>query len=281
MKSSDKFKEFLEDNPSIRQSFEEQFIIGGSYSFIINKLGDENVREYFLNAEVDFSGNLIVLFHNLFTNTEENSDNIVRVFGTPISQYSRIRTDFRYYFKTGEESRIATRLYAGLGIPYINSTVMPYIKQFYAGGTNSMRAFRARTLGPGSYYPEDDSENILVDQTGDVKLEANVEYRFPIAGFLKGALFTDFGNIWLVNDDPLRPGGQFKMDKFYKEIAVGLGFGFRIDVDLIVVRFDWAIPARKPWLDEGERWVVDEINPFDRTWRRQNVLWNISIGYPF
>ena len=144
-----------------------------------------------------------------------------------------------------------------------------------------MRAFRARSLGPGSYTPPDSLENILVDQTGEIKLETNIEYRFPIVGFLKGALFTDIGNIWLVNVDSLRPGGEFKIDQFHNEIAVGMGFGLRIDVNLMVLRFDWAIPARKPWLPEGERWVFDEINLFDRRWRKNNLLWNVSIGYPF
>ena len=144
-----------------------------------------------------------------------------------------------------------------------------------------MRAFRARSLGPGSYTPPESQENILVDQTGDIKLETNIEYRFPIAGFLKGALFTDIGNIWLVNADSLRPGGEFKIDQFHNEIAVGLGIGLRIDVNLMVLRFDWAIPVREPWHSEGERWVFDEINLFDRRWRKDNLLWNVSIGYPF
>ena len=144
-----------------------------------------------------------------------------------------------------------------------------------------MRAFRARSLGPGSYIPPENQDNILIDQTGEIKLETNIEYRFPIAGFLKGALFTDIGNIWLVNADSLRLGGEFIFDEFYKQLGVGIGFGLRIDVNLMVLRFDWAVPVRKPWLLEGERWVFDEINLFDRKWRKDNVLWNISIGYPF
>ena len=278
--ATDEFKKFLFLNPSIRQSFEEQFIIGMSYNFIINKLGEGNKSQYYINAGADPSGNLVALIDGL-TSGSDQSDEQIKILGTPISQYFRFRTDLRYYFRTGKESRLATRFYAGVGIPYGNSQVMPYVKQFFAGGTNSLRAFRARSVGPGSYIPPDSLQNVLVDQTGDIKLEVNLEYRFPIVGFLKGALFTDIGNIWLVNEDSLRPGGQFELERFYKELAVGLGFGFRIDVDLVVIRFDLAFPVRKPWLPENERWVFEEIDLFNRRWRNDNLLWNISIGYPF
>jgi len=281
LEASEEFKRFLLQNPSIRKSFEEQFIIGTSYNFIINKLSKTNRSQYYINIGVDPSGNMVSLLSNLTGGDSDDPNEKVTIFGTPISQYFRIRTDFRYYFKTGKESRIATRLYAGVGVPYGNSEVMPYVKQFYSGGTNSLRAFRARSIGPGSYLPTDTLQNVLVDQTGEIKLEANIEYRFPIAGFLKGALFTDIGNIWLVNEDSLRPGGKFELERFHKELAVGFGFGLRVDVDLVVIRLDWAIPARKPWLPEGERWVLNEIDLFDRKWRKDNLLWNISIGYPF
>lgn len=278
--ASQEFKKFLLLNPSIRQSFEEQFIIGMSYNFIINKLAATNKYRYYINAGVDPSGNLASIINGIVSNADEE-DKQFTLFGTPISQYFRIRTDFRYYFKTGKESLIATRLYAGVGIPYGNSKVMPYIKQFYAGGTNSLRAFRARSVGPGSYITPDSLENVLIDQTGEIKLETNIEYRFPIVGFLKGALFSDIGNVWLVNEDSLRPGGKFDLDYFHKQLAVGIGFGLRVDIDLVVIRFDWAIPVRKPWLPEGERWVFNEIDLFNRRWRKDNLLWNISIGYPF
>lgn len=279
--TTEKFDEFLAMNPSIQKSFDEQFIIGASYNFIINKLPPENTHRYYLNIGVDPSGNLIHLLSKISKSYRDDPEKPVTILGNPVSQFFRIRTDFRYYFKTGKESIMATRFYAGVGLPYGNSEVMPYVKQFYTGGTNSLRAFRARSLGPGSYTPTDDIENVLVDQTGEIKLETNIEYRFPIAGFLKGAVFTDLGNVWLVNEDTLRPGGKFNIDTFHEQIAAGVGVGLRIDVNLLVLRFDWAIPVRKPWLPEGERWVFDEINLFDPRWRKDNFLWNISIGYPF
>jgi outer membrane protein assembly factor BamA len=174
---------------------------------------------------------------------------------------------------------LASRLIASVGIPYGNSTVLPYIRQFFAGGSNSIRAFSARSVGPGSYFPADTTSFFLVDQSGDIKLEANVEYRFPIVKYLKGALFIDAGNIWLINDDPNRPGGEFDIDKFLSELAIGVGYGLRFDMDILVLRFDWAFPIRKPYLPEGNRW--NDIDFFDPDWRNKNMILNISIGYPF
>ncbi len=281
LEASDEFKEFLLKNPSIRKSFEEQFIVGMSYNFIYNHLNNPKMPQYYFSLGIDPSGNLLGLVHNLTSKEKNTPENPIKILGSPVSQYFRFRIDARYYIKTGKEARIATRLYGGIGIPYGNSTVMPYVKQFYSGGTNSIRAFRARSLGPGTYHPVDSLSNVLIDQTGEIKLEANVEYRFPIFGYLKGALFTDLGNIWLYQEDSLRPGGRFNVDSFYKEIAVGLGVGLRVDVNLVVLRLDLAFPVRKPWLPEDNRWVFDDINLFNSRWRKDNLLWNISIGYPF
>lgn len=278
---SEEFEKFLRQNPSLAKSFEEQFILGASYNFIFNHLNNPKKAQYYFSFGTDPSGNMVGLIHKLTSGENNSPEDPAKLFGLPVSQYVRFRIDSRYYIKTGNETTIATRLYGGVGLPYGNSTVMPYVKQFYAGGTNSIRAFRARSLGPGSYQPPDSLNNLLIDQTGEIKIEANVEYRFPIIGYLKGALFTDVGNIWLVREDSLRQGGKFDLNTFYKELAVGVGVGLRIDINLVVLRFDWAFPVRKPWLPEGERWVFHEINPLENRWRKENLVWNISIGYPF
>jgi len=281
IESTDEFEKFLESNPSIRQSFEEQFIVGFSYNFVINKLDPSYPRRYYINLGADPSGNLVSALSHLFGTRDDDSEEPVKIFGQPVSQYVRVRSDLRYYFKTGKESIIASRLNIGVGVPYGNSSVMPYVKQFYAGGTNSLRAFRARSVGPGSYKPPEDQENVLVDQTGEIRLESNLEYRFPIMGYLKGAAFTDIGNIWLVNEDTLRQGGKFEFDTFYEQLAIGVGFGLRVDVNLMVLRLDWAFPIRIPSRDEENRWVIRDIDLLSREWRKKNLLWNISIGYPF
>ena len=153
------------------------------------------------------------------------------------------------------------------------------MKQFFAGGNNSVRAFRSRALGPGS-YEQPKSTDFLPDQSGDLKLELNTEWRMKLFSIVHGALFVDAGNIWLYNDDPAKPGATFSGD-FLKELAVGAGAGLRFDISFLVLRLDVAIPLRKPYLPEGDRWVINQINFSNKEWRRENIVLNIGIGYPF
>ena len=174
------------------------------------------------------------------------------------------------------------RVLAGVGIPYGNSTTMPYIKQFFSGGSNSIRAFLPRTVGPGSYVlPDSLASKGFLDQAGDIKLEGNIEYRFTIVSVLKGAVFVDAGNVWLSRKNEEFPNGEFRMNRFYKELAVGTGFGLRADISFFVIRFDVGMPLRKPALPEKERWVYNNIRFGDGNWRKQNLVLNIAIGYPF
>lgn len=282
VKSSDEFKEYLKENPSIRRSFEEQFILGASYVFTYSNIHKTNRRNNFYISEgIDVSGNLANLITTGIYGKPPSPDNQYKILGVPFSQFIRLRNEVRYFFSTGKNGRIAWRLILSGAIPYGNSNTIPYVKQFFVGGTNSVRAFRARTVGPGSYAPVDTLSTIYVDQTGDIKLETSLEYRFPIYGYLKGAFFADAGNIWLVNEDEQRPGGKFESNDFYKELAVGAGLGLRIDISFVVIRFDLAFPLRKPYLPEGGRWVFDKISFGSGSWRRENILLNIAIGYPF
>ncbi len=163
-------------------------------------------------------------------------------------------------------------------MPHGNSKSLPYIKQFFSGGTNSIRAFRNRNVGPGTYY--DVNQTGVPDQTGDIKLELNTEIRAKLFSIVEGAAFVDAGNIWLYNDDPLKQGAQFTKN-FYKELAVGAGVGLRLDVSILIVRLDVAFPLRKPWLPDGERWVIKQIQLGNSQWRKDNIIWNLGIGYPF
>jgi outer membrane protein assembly factor BamA len=174
----------------------------------------------------------------------------------------------------------------GFGYPYGNSSVLPYIKQYFIGGASSLRAFRIRTLGPGGYETiQDDEGSNFVDQTGDMKLELNLEYRFPIVGVLKGAFFIDAGNIWLVKGDAdersPQAEGRFDFSTFYREIAIGTGLGLRVDFEVAAIRLDWAFPIRKPSITAGNRWLFSSINPLNGSWRQENLVWNLAIGYPF
>ena len=303
---SEEFQDLLESNPYLAGSFQDQFIIGSRYSYTLNtQVNEERSNEFrerdfernqfYFNGNVDVAGNLVNLLQNTFTSPEGDS---TRIFGTPYSQFVKGELDFRYYLNFDRKNKVATRFTVGTGYAYGNSTVMPYIKQFAIGGSNSIRAFPARTIGPGTFDlrtlqpapqnppdqdPDDGSRNTrtFIDQRGDIKLEANAEYRFNIIGFLNGAVFVDAGNIWLVREDASRPGGKFDKDEFLNQLAVGTGAGLRMDFSFFVLRFDLAFPLRKPWLPKNERWITDEIDFLDPSWRSDNFILNIAIGYPF
>ena len=279
------FRDLLETNPLLRQSYEEQFIIGGNYSFFYSTLNlDDRKYEkhnFYFNGNIDVSGNLLNLVQR--NGTDNNNGGVKEIFGTPYSQFTKVSGDFRYYYKIDKRNLIATRFFAGVGVPYGNAESLPYLKQFAAGGTNTIRAFRSRSIGPGSFAQARDAgpDSLLLDQTGDISLLANIEYRFDVLGALKGALFVDAGNIWLVNEDVDRPGGEFSTSDFLSETAVGTGFGLRFDADFFVIRLDFAFPLRAPFLPEGDRWVISNIDPLSKSWRRDNLILNIAIGYPF
>lgn len=278
--ATEAFRDYLENNPTVAVSFEEQFIIGGNYSFTYDDLQNpfKKGTKYF-RGNVDLSGNLTYLAAKAFSNKNPNLEDPYTIFGVPFAQYFLINPEFRYYLKTGGKSVFATRALLGIGIPIGNSRVLPYIKQFFAGGTNSVRSFVARTIGPGSYLAPVD--NLGVDQTGDIRIEFNAEYRFNFSKRFLGAVFIDIGNVWLRNPDPERPGGDFQLNRFYKEFGMGTGIGFRYDFQVLIFRLDVAWPLYVPYRDEGDRWVIDQFSIFNSEWRRNNLVWNLAIGYPF
>jgi outer membrane protein insertion porin family len=289
IKTTAAFEKLLEENTFLRKSFEQQFTLGSKSSFTYNSIiGSEKRNQYYFNATLDLSGNVAYLFQSLLNKrTPEASKEITqdapyKLLGYEYSQYSRISTDTRYYLTVDKDNKIATRVIAGVGLPYGNSTSMPYIKQFFSGGSNSIRAFLPRTVGPGTYkVPDSASTRVFLDQAGDMKLEGNIEYRFTIISVLKGAIFLDAGNVWLIRKNPELPGGEFRLTTFQKELAVGTGFGLRVDVSFFVLRLDLGIPLRKPYLPENERWVADDIRLGSYPWRKDNLILNIAIGYPF
>jgi len=280
--SSAEFDQFLTDNPSIQKSFEEQFIIGSSFNFVHRRINLGSPKHsLYLNENIDLAGNLASLFTAAFSGSRPTSEDQHQLLGMPYSQFIMLRNEVRYNYIPNAQNQVAWRLIAGIGLPYGNSSTIPYIKQYYVGGANNIRAFVTKSVGPGTSSPPDSLSNNFVDQTGDITLESSLEYRFGIYKSFKGALFVDAGNIWLVNEDPQRPGSEFKMNTFYNQLAVGAGYGFRFDFNFILLRFDLAMPLRKPYLPEGQEWVIDTIDLRSKSWRRENILWNIAIGYPF
>jgi hypothetical protein len=282
--TTQQFKDLLATNTFLLKSFEEQFTIGQTYSFTYaDQLEKDRKNHVYFKGSVDLSGNIIHFVQSLFREEGGTPANPYKIFGTPYSEYSRFDVDLREYYNTiNQTSSIASRLIAGIGIAHGNSSTLPYVKQFYIGGSNSVRAFDARALGPGSFKtPDSLLAHSFLDQAGDIKLEANIEYRFPIVSVFRGAFFVDAGNIWLRNDDPNRPGGTFSGKTFLDEIAVGAGFGVRLDLSFFILRFDLAFPLRVPYLPEGERWVTKRIDFGSASWRKDNLVLNVAIGYPY
>ncbi len=286
---SDEFQKLLSADPFLQRSFENQFVLGSRYGFTYNSQtndGKEKAKDnFYFNGNVDISGNLAFLIGKL-SGKQPTSDQPLELFNSPYSQYSRLDANLRYYHDFNKNSQFAFRLIAGTGFAYGNSSSMPYIKQFSAGGSNSLRAFRARSVGPGSFNAftqiGDTTQRVFfIDQTGDVKLESTAEYRFGIWGYLKGAVFVDAGNIWLLHNDPNRPGADFSWKTFANEINIGTGAGLRMDLNYFVLRFDAAFPLRKAYLTDEKHWVIKNIDFLSPEWRKSNLILNIAIGYPF
>lgn len=284
---TDSFTKYLAHYPTLRRTIAKQFIIGSSYNFNYNQLvnKEKNAGGLYFNGLLDLSGNIA----GLISGANAKQGKTVSLFGTPFSQYIKTELDTRYYVKVGLNDQWANRVIVGVGVPYGNSTILPFVKQFFAGGSNSLRGFRSRSVGPGTYGGGQrvaDSTGILPDITGDIKFEFNSEYRAKLFSIVYGAVFFDAGNVWLYNDYPgspattEQPGAQFTKN-FLKELAMDGGIGLRLDLTILLLRLDVAIPLRKPWLPEGHRTVINQINFGSNEWRKQNIVYNIAIGLPF
>lgn len=276
-KVTDSYQEELEKNPNLRHAIERQFTIGPSYSFTYTNTMDNRKNTQYFKGSLELSGNI----PGLINGSDYREGKVYEMFNAVFSQYIKTELDFRNYLQLSPKNTLATRAFLGYGYSYGNTNVLPYVKQFFAGGPNSLRAFRARTLGPGSYYPERIGENNFVpDMTGDIRIELNAEYRSKLFSIVEGALFVDAGNIWLQHEDPNKPGAAFSKD-FLSEMAVGAGLGLRFDLSFLVLRTDMALPLRLPYNPKGQRWVMDKIDFGDKQWRKNNLVFNLAIGYPF
>lgn len=256
-----------------------RLILGGQYNVIYTPIQAPKSRHYFyLNAGIDFAGNIAGLL------TKKQAEGSKQIIKTVFEQYARFDLETRYYLDLTPSLRLANRVILGYGLPYGNSKNLPnQVKQYFVGGSNSIRAFRARSIGPGDYNIIGDSTSIFTTAYGDVKLELNSELRIKVSQIINLATFIDAGNIWLTkyNEDSGFPKSSTLGNDFYKQLAVGGGLGLRLDFTFVKLRLDLATPFCKPWLPEGERWVIQDIKPFEKVWRKQNLILNIAVDYPF
>ncbi len=267
-------------NPALAHVINNQFTFGPSYGYTYtNTMEDYRINTFYYNGKVSTSANIL----GLVMGADTLSGKVKKLFGTPFNQYVKLENEIRFYHKLTPGFKVATRLLVGVGLPYGNSTVLPYSQQFFIGGPNSLRGFQARSLGPGAYnLPTslNTGNNFLADESGDIKIEANAELRPKLFSIVEGALFVDAGNIWLLRPNRLQPGAAFGSN-FINQMAVDAGFGLRFNLTVIVLRTDFGFPLIKPELAASQRTVINGIDFTDAKWRGSNMIFNLAIGYPF
>lgn len=262
----------LTQNRYLLESFTTQFIGGLSFGYSYNNqrknLGG-NATNIRFNAET--AGNLIDAVEHMFFSPARDKD-YYSIFGIRYSQYFRSDLSVSRKIMLGDVTALVGRLYGGVAMAYGNSSSVPFDRQFYCGGSNGMRGWTPRTLGQGSVP---DPRNDYPVQTGDVKLEANLELRFPVWGIIHGATFFDLGNIWYIRENPKEYSDDavFRFDRFYKQLGFNTGLGLRFDIKFAVLRLDWGIQLHNPNNPAGERWI--------HNFRWKNTALNFGVGYPF
>lgn len=265
------FDSVMSQNPAVALSFESQFIPEMTYTYTYDRFFErERINGINFTATVTEAGNI---FNGIWTACGVKGKK--KLFGTPFSQFVKGQAQLVYSRRLvrGSDQWLVSRVLIGAAHAYGNSQEVPYSEQFYIGGANSIRAFTVRSIGPGSYRAPEEIRNGYFDQTGTFKLELNTEYRFPIISVLHGAVFLDAGNIWLLKNDPLRPGGQLKGKTFLKDIALGTGIGLRVDIGMMVIRGDLGYGLHVPY-DNGSSHYFNV--PF-----KDAFAFHLAIGYPF
>lgn len=266
-----KFDSIRNANQALYISMQDQFIPAMSYTYTYDDSKIKKHHHTWWETSVTSSGNVTSAIYAMLGQSFRKKDK--NLLGNPFAQFVKLTSELRRTFTVGNKMQLATRLFGGIIYAYGNSSMAPYSEQFYIGGANSIRAFTVRSIGPGRYQPQSGMYS-YIDQTGDIKLEANIEFRFPIFGDLNGATFLDAGNIWLLHEDPQRPGAKLSFKDFGKQIALGTGFGLRYDLDFLVIRLDVGIGLHAPY--ETSRKGYYNIPKF---W--DGLGWHFAIGYPF
>lgn len=253
-----------------RTQYTDHLILGLRYSYIYNNQELNKIKDfYYFRINFESAGNLLNLFVGA-TGQTENSEGYETAFGIRYAQYAKSNFDFRYYFVLDKKHSVAIRSFTGVAIPYGNSIDIPFEKGYFGGGANGMRAWPLRYLGPGAYQ---DIQQI--ERVGDIMIEGNIEYRFPIYKIFTGGLFYDVGNIWLLKENETFPGGEFNFDNFIGQLAMDVGVGIRLDFNYFIFRVDVAQKLRDPARAVADRWVIGSGGDWFE------VAWNLGIGYPF
>nr|WP_225554894.1 BamA/TamA family outer membrane protein [Sphingobacterium bovistauri] len=280
----------------------QYFGLGAQYALTYNAKKLQTLANFqFLRGAIDLSGTTLGLLSNVF-NFQRNDDGTRTIFGVTYLQYIKGEVDYRLYKHLGGNRQFIFRFNGGAIVPYgNNSSLLIFEKSFYAGGMNGIRAWQARTLGPGNYNRSTIREDLRLnlrnlDQLGEMKLESNLEYRFRIlnrffGAKLNGATFLDMGNVWLLRENQLNKGGIFKFDKFFSQIAIGTGFGLRFDMDYFTIRLDTGLKLKDPQFVGKNQWVIQHLfntKEFKANYFNSNkpdryglFQYNFGVGLPF
>lgn len=274
-KTTAEFDSIVGANRALGLSLQDQFVPSMSYTYTYDDSPLTDRRHHiWWQTSFTQAGNILAAGYAIAGkgfNVEGK-----QLFGNPFAQFVKLTSEIRYNYQLKKRHNLVGRLMAGVIYGYGNAQnhATPYNEQFYIGGANSIRAFTIRSIGPGRFIPDAANQYGYIDQTGDLKLEANLEYRFPIFGDLYGAAFLDAGNIWTIHDDPSRPGGQMKWGRFLKDLALGTGLGLRYDLQFLVVRIDCGVALHVPY-DTGKSGYYNIPN------FRDGLGVHLAIGYPF
>jgi len=266
----------------IKSSFTDHLIFAMNYSFIFSNQRLNTIKDYtYVRFNIESSGNLLWVLSKI---TNRNKFQAVdslgnfqsgyyKVFDTRFAQYVKSDIEYSRGFSIDKFNSVVTRAFFGIGLPYGNFDVLPFEKKYFSGGANGIRAWPVRSLGPGTYKA---SPEEYPNQTADIKLEANLEYRFHLISFIEGTLFLDAGNIWAINEKDNRSGAQFRLNQFYRQIAFGTGTGLRFDMSYFILRLDLGMKLRDPSETENKGWI-----PGNRSYTSRDFNFTFAIGYPF
>lgn len=268
------FKTRIENlsDPFLRNSFQSHVNTGSRLKHNFVKYKPKTA--YFVSTSLEGAGNSLKYAYN-FIGIDENENGNHEFLGIEFAQFVKLQSELRIHYNIAKSNDLAFRLNGGIGVPFHNSNfALPFEKSFYIGGPNSLRAFKTRTLGPGSYS----STERTFDKIGDIIIEGNAEYRFELTSTYEGAFFVDAGNIWMYDSNTSRVGGNFVFNKFVNDIAIGAGFGLRLDLTYFLLRFDLALPIKAPYLPDGQQWLFQKQTVEGKNFTPQL---NFGIGYPF
>lgn len=285
---SDTFRrDYLENNTSrnsvLRYSYEDLFIMRSAYNLVFSSSDthapaasqlDYKANYYRVRFGVETAGNLLYLISRIF-HSDRDAFGHYKLSGIAFAQYAKADVDFVKNFMIDERNAVALHAGVGLAVPYGNASIVPYEKRYFAGGANSVRGWSVRELGPGKYKSRDGKVD-FINQTGNIKVDVNLEYRTFLFWKLHGAVFADAGNIWTTRDYPDQPGGKFQFNNFLKQLAAAYGLGLRLNLDYLVLRFDGGMKAVNPYYSNSR-----EHFPIIHPRFSRDFTLHFAVGLPF